>query len=78
MTADNGEMKQKLFFFPLFGTEAEADVWLCYGPGNKTDVWLRCIQRSRCCHRTAITAGVDEIRDSGVLDVRQLLSLKVK
>lgn len=60
------------------GRATEADVWLCYDPGNKTDMWLSCIQRSRCCHHTAITICTDEIRDSAMLDVRWLLSLKVK
>lgn len=60
------------------GRVSEADVWLCYDPGNKTDMWLRCIHRSRCCLHTAITICIDEIRDSAVVDVRWLLSLKVK
>lgn len=55
-----------------------ADVWLCYDPSNKTDMWLSCIQRSRCRHRTAITICTDEIRDSAMLDVRLLLSLQGK
>lgn len=59
------------------GRVTEADVWLCYDPGNKTDMWLSCIQRSRCCHRTAITICTDESRDPGMLDVRWLLPLKV-
>lgn len=60
------------------GIVTEADVWLCYEPGNKTGMWLCCIQRSRCCHHTAITICTDEIRDPAVLDVWWLLSLKVK
>lgn len=60
------------------GRVTEADVWLCYDPGNKTDMWQSCIQRSRCCHHTAVTICIDEIRDSAMLDVRWLLSLKAK
>lgn len=57
------------------GGRAEADVWLCCGAGNRTDMWRSGIQRSRCGRPSAITICTDEIRD---LRVGRLLSPEAK
>lgn len=56
----------------------EADVWLCYDSGNKMDMWLYRIQRSRCGHCRAITICSDEFGDSAMLDVRWLSFPQIK